>query len=134
MRAKPKASSRHRKGKLPADSGRADATQLIGLPPVLGPVSTPVLFTVPNLGSVGSLTSVHKSIGLEDRPHGHDGDERQLVANPVLPGRAGARLTVNGQFAKGRPFPRERDGRTHSTCALAFSESWLLPYEQDNLE
>ena len=40
----------------------------------------------------------------------------------------GARLTVNGQFAKGRPFPRQRDERTHSTCALAFSESWLLPY------
>ena len=40
----------------------------------------------------------------------------------------GARVTVNGNFARGRSFPRQRDGRTHSTCALAFSESWLLPY------
>ncbi len=57
--------------------------------------------------------------GNPERPHG--------VATVLIPA-GGARLTVNGQFAKGRPFPRERDGRTHSTCALAFSESWLLPY------
>ena len=57
--------------------------------------------------------------GSPERPHG--------VATVLIPAD-GARLTVNGQFAKGRPFPRQRDGRTHSTCALAFSESWLLPY------
>jgi len=36
----------------------------------------------------------------------------------------GARLTLNGEQAKGRPWPREREGRPFSTCALAFSESW----------
>jgi hypothetical protein len=36
----------------------------------------------------------------------------------------GARLTVNGVQAKGRPFPTQREGRPFSTCALAFSESW----------
>jgi len=36
----------------------------------------------------------------------------------------GARLTRNGIEAAGRPWPRERDGRPFSTCALAFSESW----------
>ncbi len=53
------------------------------------------------------------------RPHG--------VCTVLIPAN-GARLTLNGRFAKGRPFPRQRDGRSHSTCALAFSESWLLPY------
>lgn len=57
--------------------------------------------------------------GNPERPHG--------VATVLIPAN-GARLIVNGRFAKGRPFPRDRDGTTHSTCALAFSESWLLPY------
>ncbi len=42
----------------------------------------------------------------------------------VLIPALGARVTVNGVQAKGRPFPTERDGRPFSTCALAFSESW----------
>jgi hypothetical protein len=42
----------------------------------------------------------------------------------VLIPALGARLTVNGAQAKGRPFPAEREGRPFSTCALAFSESW----------
>ena len=54
-----------------------------------------------------------------ERPHG--------VSTVLIPAR-GARVTVNGSVASGRSFPRERDSRTHSTCALAFSESWLLPY------
>ena len=57
--------------------------------------------------------------GNPDRPHG--------VATVLIPAN-GARLTINGNFAKGRPFLRQRDARTHSTCALAFSESWMLPY------
>ena len=36
----------------------------------------------------------------------------------------GARLTRNSVDAAGRPWPREREGRPFSTCALAFSESW----------
>jgi len=42
----------------------------------------------------------------------------------VLIPALGARLTVNGEQAKGRPWPRPREGRPFSTCALAFSESW----------
>jgi len=37
---------------------------------------------------------------------------------------ASARLVMNGEQAVGRPWPREREGRPFSTCALAFSESW----------
>jgi hypothetical protein len=42
----------------------------------------------------------------------------------VLIPALGARLTCNGEQAKGRPFPTVREGRPFSTCALAFSESW----------
>ena len=42
----------------------------------------------------------------------------------VLVPALGARLTLNGAEAAGRPWPREREGRPFSTCALAFSESW----------
>ncbi len=54
-----------------------------------------------------------------DRPYG--------VSTVLIPAN-GAQLTINGNAASGRPFPRQRDARAHSTCALAFSESWLLPY------
>ncbi|MGA9865851.1 MAG: hypothetical protein WBQ75_05345 [Acetobacteraceae bacterium] len=36
----------------------------------------------------------------------------------------GARLTRNGVEAVGQSWPREREGKPFSTCALAFSESW----------
>ena len=42
----------------------------------------------------------------------------------VLIPALGARLSHNGVQAAGRPWPREREGRPFSTCALAFSESW----------
>jgi len=42
----------------------------------------------------------------------------------VLVPALGARLSRNGVEAAGRPWPREREGRAFSTCALAFSESW----------
>lgn len=45
------------------------------------------------------------------------------VCTVLIPAH-GARLTINGEQAAGRPFPRERDGKPFSTCALAFSESW----------
>jgi hypothetical protein len=50
-----------------------------------------------------------------DRPYG--------VCTILMPA-AGARLTVNGESAKGRPWTRERERRPFSTCCLAFSESW----------
>jgi hypothetical protein len=42
----------------------------------------------------------------------------------VLIPALGARLTINGVQAKGRPFPTQREGEPFSTCAPAFSESW----------
>lgn len=50
-----------------------------------------------------------------ERPYG--------VCTVLVPALA-ARLTVNGVQAAGKPWPREREGRPFSTCALAFSESW----------
>ena len=45
----------------------------------------------------------------------------------VLVPALGARLTLNGVDAAGKPWPRKREGRPFSTCALAFSESWTEP-------
>jgi hypothetical protein len=42
----------------------------------------------------------------------------------VLIPALGTRLVRNGVEAKGRSWPREREGRHFSTSALAFSESW----------
>lgn len=39
----------------------------------------------------------------------------------------GARVTVDGQPAKGQAWRREREQRPFSTCALAFAESWTEP-------
>jgi len=45
------------------------------------------------------------------------------VCTVLIPALA-TRLTRNGVDAAGKPWPREREGRPFSTCALAFSESW----------
>ena len=42
----------------------------------------------------------------------------------VLIPALGARLTRNGMEAKGRPWPRDREGRPSSTCVLGLCESW----------
>ncbi len=42
----------------------------------------------------------------------------------VLVPALGARLTRNGREAKGRPWPRDREGRPSSTCVLGLCESW----------
>jgi hypothetical protein len=54
----------------------------------------------------------------------NDPPERRYGVCTVLIPALGARLTVNGVQAGGQPWPREREGRPFSTCALAFSESW----------
>lgn len=51
---------------------------------------------------------------------------RYGVCTVLIPA-LGARLVRNGVQAAGRPWPREREGRSFSTCALAFSESWTEP-------
>ncbi len=50
-----------------------------------------------------------------NRPYG--------VCTILVPARS-ARLTRNGIQAAGSPWPRDREGRPFSTCALAYSESW----------
>ena len=45
----------------------------------------------------------------------------------VLVPALGARLTRNGIQAKGRPWPREREGQRSSTCVLGLCESWTEP-------
>jgi hypothetical protein len=42
----------------------------------------------------------------------------------VLIPALGARLTLNGVEAAGRPWPRNREGRASSTCVLGLCESW----------
>jgi len=66
--------------------------------------------------SIGEPLLIHTQPNAEPgRPYG--------VCTVLIPA-FGARLTRNGVQAVGQPWPREREGRKFSTCALAFSESW----------
>jgi hypothetical protein len=66
--------------------------------------------------SIGEPLLLHTQPNAEPgRPYG--------VCTVLIP-TLGARLSVNGVQATGQAFPREREGRPFSTCALAFSESW----------
>ncbi len=65
---------------------------------------------------IGEPLLIHTQPNAEpNRPYG--------VCTVLIPA-LGARLTHNGIQAAGQPWPREREGRPFSTCALAFSESW----------
>jgi hypothetical protein len=65
---------------------------------------------------IGDPLLIHTSPNEDPaRPYG--------VCTVLIPA-LGARLTRNGLAAAGTPWPREREGRNFSTCALAFSESW----------
>jgi len=65
---------------------------------------------------IGEPLLIHTQPNAEPgRPYG--------VCTLLIPA-LGVRLTRNGVEAAGRPWPREREGRPFSTCALAFSESW----------
>ena len=50
-------------------------------------------------------------------------NRRYGVCTVLIPA-LGTRLARNGVEAKGRSWPREREGRPFSTSALAFCESW----------
>jgi hypothetical protein len=66
--------------------------------------------------SIGEPLLIHTQPNAEPgRPYG--------VCTVLIPA-LGARLARNGVQAIGQPWPREREGRPFSTCALAFSESW----------
>ena len=64
---------------------------------------------------IGEPLLIHTQPGPPARKYG--------VCTVLIPA-LGARLTINGVQAKGRPFPTQREGKPFSTCALAFSESW----------
>jgi hypothetical protein len=66
--------------------------------------------------NIGEPLLIHTQPNAEPgRPYG--------VCTVLIPA-LGARLTRNGVQAIGQPWPRDREGRSFSTCALAFSESW----------
>lgn len=66
--------------------------------------------------SIGEPLLIHTQPNADPgRPYG--------VCTVLIPA-LGASLTCNGKQAVGKPWPREREGRPFSTCALAFSESW----------
>ncbi|MFP6697939.1 MAG: hypothetical protein VCF08_13705 [Alphaproteobacteria bacterium] len=50
--------------------------------------------------------------------------ERPYGVNTVLIPASGTRLVLDGEQAAGRSWARDRDGRSFSTSALAFCESW----------
>jgi len=65
---------------------------------------------------IGDPLLIHTQPNAEPgRPYG--------VCTVLIPA-LGARLSRNGIEAAGQPWPKEREGRPFSTCALAFSESW----------
>ena len=64
---------------------------------------------------IGEPLLIHTNPGEGGRKYG--------VCTLLVPS-LGARLTVDGVHAAGKPVPIEREGRPFSTCALAFSESW----------
>ena len=64
------------------------------------------------------LMHTYPNVGPDARPYG--------VCTILIPA-LGARATRNGVQAKGVAFPRVREDRPFSTCALAFCESWTEP-------
>ena len=54
----------------------------------------------------------------------HQIPDRRYGVCTVLILALGTRLVRNGVEARGRSWPRQREGRPFSTSALAFSESW----------
>jgi hypothetical protein len=59
-------------------------------------------------------------------PGDKPGDRPVGVCTVFVPALV-ARLSINGEDAPGQAWPREREGRSFSTCSLAFSESWTEP-------
>jgi hypothetical protein len=64
------------------------------------------------------LIHTYPNEGAEPRPYG--------VCTVLIPALS-ARVTINGVQAQGKAFPRVREARPFSTCALAFCESWTAP-------
>ena len=56
--------------------------------------------------------------GTNDRPLG--------VFSTFFPARS-AQVSMDGRFARGVPWPEQRGDRQSSSCALAWSETWVAP-------
>ena len=67
---------------------------------------------------MGDPLLIHTQPGAGGRAYG---------LSTVLIPAARATITCNGMQAAGKAWPREREGRPFSTCALAFAESWTEP-------
>lgn len=67
---------------------------------------------------IGDPLLIHTQPGAGGRKYG---------LSTVLIPSARATLTRNGVSASGHAWPRDREGRPFSTCALAFAESWTEP-------
>jgi hypothetical protein len=80
--------------------------------------------TIAARGEDISLTwyDVGEGLLIHTQPNAEPG-RRYGVCTLLVP-TMGARLVRNGVQASGKAWPREREGRPFSTCALAFSESW----------
>ncbi len=78
------------------------------------------------ISSEDELTLTWHELGDPLLLHTSPGERAYGVCTVLVPA-LGARLSLNGEQASGRPWPREREGRPFSTCALAFSESWTEP-------
>ncbi len=61
---------------------------------------------------------MHAPPGYDGRPIG--------VFTTFFPARR-AQLSMNGQFASGKPWAEKRGDRQSSSCVLAWSETWVKP-------
>ena len=67
---------------------------------------------------IGDPLLIHTQPGAGGRKYG--------LSTVLIPSLR-ATLTHNGVSAAGHAWPRDREGRKFSTCALAFAESWTEP-------
>ena len=61
---------------------------------------------------------MHAAPGVDGRPIG--------VFTTFFPARS-AQLSMNGNFARGKPWAETRGDRQSSSCVLAWSETWVKP-------
>jgi hypothetical protein len=70
-----------------------------------------------------SWTQLGDPLLIHTSPSVKPGERPNGMCSVFVPA-ARARLTWNGREAPGRAWPRSREGRPFSTCALALAESW----------
>jgi len=70
-----------------------------------------------------------EAFAIANAPEENPGQPHGLY-NVIVPA-ARAQMTVNGEAAAGKAFPRDIFGRPGSTCCLALSETWLIPPDHE---